>query len=87
MFKLYTEKIGRPVGKINYVELAEFTHDYTSSDIKVICDEVARNMAGKSIGKKKVSLINTKDILEVVKTTQSSLIHVDVNIFDKFKKL
>lgn len=85
LFKLYTKTIWRPVWKIDYKELAMLTNDYTSSDIETICDKVSRELASKSLWKKKISVINTKDIIDIISITHSSLLNVDMSVFENFR--
>lgn len=85
LFKLYTTKFGRPVWKIDFEKIAILTNDYTSSDIETICDKVSRDLAAKSLWKEKIFSINTKDIVEVIKNTHSSLLNVDMSTFDDFR--
>ena len=85
LFKLYTKWIWRPVWKIDYKKLASLTNDYTSSDIETICDNAARDLAWRSLWKKKISPLSTKDLTEVIKVTHSSLLNVDMSVFENFK--
>ncbi len=43
LFRMHTQRIGRPIGKLDFVVLAEVTEGYVSADIEAICDEVARD--------------------------------------------
>ncbi len=95
LFKMYIEKKGRPHDKIDYEKLAKFTDKYVSADIKVICEEAARDISQKlfdfideaqdgTLTKKDLQghKITMKLLEDTIKEMPSSLKMVDMSVYE-----
>ena len=97
LFRMYIEKMGRPLEKLDYHELAILTTNYVSADIEAICDEVARDASRNLLdlideaengALTEKHLENHKITMEMLRETilemPSSLKMVDMSIYENW---
>lgn len=97
---MYISKLGRPNQNIDYDLLAMKTEGYVSADIETICDEVARDVSqgifdlfdsiDANTSQQKLdtnSIAITMDLLlKAINDTPSSLLSVDMSIYEEWDK-
>lgn len=84
IFKIYLKKL--PISKnIDYDALAKMSERFSGADIKVLCENIAQQIAQEAANKHKVLEITQEDIKNAISSRKPSTTLAQVKEYDKFR--